>query len=124
MANQNEKKKNIFLGHIGIGPLHIFIHIAESGMCQSFTSVPRTYIRAADELEPFSANSRLASLPSLSPSPVQSPIHYYRHPSLTPHPSRYSPLPNHLPPKALPQAFVKTLTKPSKLPASLSFFFN
>uniref|UniRef100_A0A1I8BKU2 Aminopeptidase n=1 Tax=Meloidogyne hapla TaxID=6305 RepID=A0A1I8BKU2_MELHA len=81
-------------------------------MCQSFTSVPKTYIRAADELIPLSHVNRLASLPSLSPLPFQC-----RH-SLTTggvgsssHPSRFSPLETQRPPRAIPQSLTKSLPK-------------
>nr|CAD2179042.1 unnamed protein product [Meloidogyne enterolobii] len=83
-------------------------------MCQSFTSVPKTYIRAADELLPLSHASRLASLPSLSPLPFS-----HRHPSLAlttgagsaSHPSRFSPLEPQRPPRAIPQSLTKALPK-------------
>ncbi|CAK5097951.1 unnamed protein product [Meloidogyne enterolobii] len=83
-------------------------------MCQSFTSVPKTYIRAADELLPLSHASRLASLPSLSPLPFS-----HRHPSLAlttgagsaSHPSRFSPLEPQRPPRAIPQSLTKSLPK-------------
>jgi len=96
-------------------------------MCQSFTSVPKTYIRAADELLPLSHASRLASLPSLSPLPFS-----HRHPSLAlttgagsaSHPSRFSPLEPQRPPRAIPQSLTKSLPKRQGRMTTESFLEN
>ncbi|KAL3081643.1 hypothetical protein niasHT_033054 [Heterodera trifolii] len=99
----------------------------ESGMCQSFTSVPRTYIRTADELEPLSFSARLASFPTLVPAAcprAESPICQLQRRfaqqddaasrRMADHRTPPSQMPI-LPPKALPVGLPKSL-RPSKLP--------